>query len=314
MKVVLGTMTFGDQVDHDGAIAMIDAFKARGFNELDTAYVYHDGKTEELLGQIKQSDTLNGLPVAGKANPAVMDGLTPESITHQITTSLQRTGLDSFDLYYLHQPDLNTDIRTTLATVFEHYQQGRFKRFALSNYAAWQVAQIHEICQQEGWMQPVVYQGMYNALTRDVERELLLCLTDYQMGFYVYNPLAGGMLSGKHVETSADNQPASGRFATFAGYQDRYWKSDYFSVMKSICSACAAANIEPANAALRWLVHHSAVAGDDKNAVILGASKLKHLQSNLDACADDRLPESVVAAFDEGWEEVRPACIKYFRP
>lgn len=314
MKIVLGTMTFGDQVDQQTAIEMIDLFSARGFTELDTAYVYHDGKTESVLGQINQSNSLSGLQVAGKANPSVMDGLTKASISHQIATSLERTGLDAFDLYYLHQPDLNTDIRTTLASVFNVYQEGKFKRFALSNYAAWQVAEIVEICEQEGWMKPVVYQGMYNALTRDIERELLNCLSNYNIGFYVYNPLAGGMLTGKHVSTQAADQPSSGRFATFAGYQDRYWKADYFSVMESICAACSASNIAPANAALRWLVHHSDISDGDNNAIILGASRLTHLESNLDACKDAPLPDSVVAALDEGWEQVRPTCIKYFRP
>ncbi|MBX2835469.1 MAG: aldo/keto reductase [Gammaproteobacteria bacterium] len=314
MKIVLGSMTFGDQVDEQNAKEMIDKFSAHGFTELDTAYVYHNGKTELLLGQINQSTGLAELQIAGKANPSVMDGLTNASISHQISTSLERTKLDSFDLYYLHQPDLNTDIRTTLASVFSLYREGKFKRFALSNYAAWQVAEIVEICEQEGWMKPVVYQGMYNALTRDIERELLNCLSNYNIGFYVYNPLAGGMLTGKHVSTQATDQPSSGRFATFAGYQDRYWKADYFSVMESICAACSASDIEPANAALRWLVHHSDISNGSNNAIIIGASRLAQFEDNLNACNDAALPDTVVAALDEGWEQVRPACIKYFRP
>lgn len=314
MKLVLGTMTFSDQVDIDIAAEMLNTFKNTGNSETDTAYVYNKGQTEELLGELAKKGSLDGYSVAGKANPAVKGGLTPESVTHQITTSLTRTNLDSFDLYYLHSPDLNTDIRKTLACVFEHFQAGRFKRFALSNYAAWQVAEICEICAKEGWMIPVVYQGMYNALTRDIERELLPCLRNYDMGFYVYNPLAGGMLSGKHLNTSAQSDPESGRFATFAGYQDRYWKADYFNVIKQFVKSCENENIAPASAALRWMVHHSDIAGNDKNAIILGASSMPHLEQNIQACTEPQLPDSVVNALDEGWDNVRPACIKYFRP
>lgn len=314
MKLVLGTMTFSDQVNQATASAMVNTFKCSGFTELDTAYVYNSGETEKLLGNLQLKGDLDGLPMAGKANPSVNDGLTPDSITHQITTSLARLNRTEFDLYYLHQPDLNTDIRKTLATIFEHYQLGRFKRFALSNYAAWQVAEISEICEQEGWMKPVVYQGMYNALTRDVERELLPCLQNYSMGFYVYNPLAGGMLTGKHGGSAASNTPESGRFATFAGYQDRYWKADYFNVINSFTSACTVEGIAPANAALRWLVHHSDISNDTKNAIILGASSLAHLTQNIEACTESALPDSIVEALDLGWENVRPACIKYFRP
>jgi len=313
MKTILGTMTFSDQVDQPTAAQMINSFSQTGNVEIDTAFVYNKGETEQLLGVLNDAGNLNQLLIAGKANPWVEDGLSAASVKHQLNTSLARLNTDSIELFYLHAPDLNTPIIETLQAVSQLHSEGKFKRFGLSNYAAWQVAEIAEICNREGWPQPVVYQGMYNALTRDVERELLACLQNYNMAFYVYNPLAGGMLSGKHQ--SIDSMPDDGRFATFNGYKDRYWKPSYFNVINEVTAICRSNNIEPAEAAVRWLVHHSAIATPwAEHGIIVGASSFKHLEQNLAAIEGAPLPVTVVDAFDEAWETVRPSCIKYFRP
>lgn len=313
MKPVLGTMTFADQVDQATAAEMISTYKAAGHCELDTAFVYQNGDTELLLGELQKTGVLENCLLAGKINPKNDNGLKPAAIDHQLNTSLSRVNLASFDLVYLHQPDLNTPIEDSLAALYAHYQAGKFKRFGLSNYAAWQVAEIAEICQRNGWMRPSVYQGMYNALTRDVERELFYCLRNYDMEFYVYNPLAGGLLTGKH--SGFDSRPEDGRFGTNVEYQGRYWKKENFSAVQQFVEVCQAHAVEPAAAALRWLVHHSALSNTDgKHGVILGASKMAHFESNLAACTAGPLPDAVVAALDEGWESVRASCIKYFRP
>lgn len=311
MKTILGSMTFADQVDHTGAKAMIDSFTGHGFTEVDTAYVYCNGNTEKLLGDLQQAGDLKQCELATKVNPRD-GGLSKASVDTQFTTSLERLNVEQVDLLYLHQPDLDTKIETTLAAINDHYQAGRFKRFGLSNYAAWQVAEIAHICQREGYPQPSVYQGMYNALTRDVERELFHCLTHFNIAFYVYNPLAGGMLTGKH--TSLATLPDDGRFSTNKEYQNRYWKTDYFEALQQFVAACETAEIAPAAAALRWLVHHSDLQSDKGDAVIVGASSVSHFESNLAALAAGELPKPVVDALDNGWELSRANCIKYFRP
>ena len=313
MKTVLGTMTFSDQVDQATAAQMVSAFSQTGNVELDTAFVYNKGKTEDLLGTLNEAGTLNNLLIAGKANPWVDDGLSAASVRHQLETSLARLKTNSIDLFYLHAPDLDTPIIETLKAVSELHAEGKFKRFGLSNYAAWQVAEIAEICKREGWLVPSVYQGMYNALTRDVERELFHCLKNYNVAFYVYNPLAGGMLSGKHQ--SIDSMPDDGRFATFHGYKDRYWTPSYFKVINEVTAICKSNDIAPASAALQWLVHHSALASSwTEHAIIVGASSQPHLEQNLAAIQAAKLPSAVINAYDEAWEIVRPTCIKYFRP
>lgn len=313
MKTILGTMTFSDQVDQPTATQMLSMFSQTGNKEIDTAYVYNKGKTENLLGVLNNQGQLAGLQIAGKANPRADGGLSAKSVKKQLTTSLERLNTGSLDLFYLHAPDLSTPILDTLKAVSELHADGKFQRFGLSNYAAWQVAEIVEICTREGWLAPTIYQGMYNALTRDVERELFACLKNYNIAFYVYNPLAGGMLSGKHQDINS--LPDNGRFATFDGYQDRYWTPGYFNVINEVTAICNANGVAPAQAALRWLVHHSALANTGANhGVILGASSIAHLEQNLSAMQAATLPEAIVNSFDEAWETVRPSCIKYFRP
>jgi len=313
MNTILGTMTFSDQVDQASAEKMVSAFSQSGNVEIDTAHVYNKGNTEKLLGKLNRADKLTGLKIAGKANPWIDGGLSASSIKRQLTTSLQRLNTSSLDLFYLHAPDLDVNIFDTLKAVSQMHAEGKFQRFGLSNYASWQVSEIVEICKNEGWLTPCVYQGMYNALTRDVERELFACLRNYGIAFYVYNPLAGGMLSGKHQ--NIDSMPDIGRFATFDGYQERYWKPSYFNVINEVATMCTSNEIAPAEAAIRWLKHHSALGSPwAEHGIIIGASSFAHLQQNLKAMKGEALPKDIVDVFDAAWETVRPSCIKYFRP
>ena len=312
MKLILGSMTFGGQVDRETAKAMIDSYLESGNNEIDTAHIYCDGKTETMLGELLPALPRERVYLATKVNPWNEGGLAPEQVHRQFTESLQRLGCDSVDLLYLHSPDLETPVEKTLQACFEIYQRGGFREFGLSNYAAWQVAEVVETCRRHGWMQPLVYQGMYNALTRDVERELIPCLRNYDMRFYAYNPLAGGLLSGKHL--SLDAIPDSGRFVTERGYQERYWKQDYFDTLQALRRACDAAGLTPVQAALRWLAGHSLMNADLGDGIILGASKLEQLRENIAAFDEAPLDDAIIEILDRGWEIIKPDCFRYFRP
>ena len=305
-------MTFSDQADSNASQTMIQQFIGAGHTELDTAYVYNEGKTEALLGDLISPQLRTSLYIAGKVNPWNEHGLKPEEIKRQLMTSLNRLKCDHVDLLYLHAPDLDTPIELSIEACSELHEKGKFQHFGLSNYAAWQVAEIMEVCKANGWMRPSVYQGMYNALTRDVETELFQCLRHYSIKFYAYNPLAGGLLTAKYM--AYDQLPDQGRFASFDSYQDRYWKNDYFKVMQRFQSVCASENIPPAEAALRWLMHHSCLSSDYGDGIILGASKVSQLDDNLSAYNKGSLPGAIIDSLEQGWEIVRPSCIKYFRP
>jgi aflatoxin B1 aldehyde reductase len=312
MKLILGTMTFGDQVDQPSAVTLLEGFRKAGHNELDTAHIYCEGRTEEMLGRILSVEDQAQLFVASKVNPWNDDGLQADAIHRQFGEILQRLGRDSIDLLYLHSPDLETPIEQTLQACFELYQQGQFRHFGLSNFAAWQVAEVVELCRHHGWMEPEVYQGMYNALTRDVERELFPCLRNYGMRFYAYNPLAGGLLTGKH--RSPDALPEDGRFQRERGYVERYWKQAYFDVLRELQQACDASGIKPVEVAMSWLVNHSLMQAEHGDGIILGASSVEHLQQNMAACASAPLPQPIIDILDRGWEIIKPDCFRYFRP
>ena len=312
MNVILGTMTFSDQVDEAGTREMLGLFGGAGHSELDTAYQYQDGDTELLLGELDDEISGMGLHIATKVNPWDGDGLKPGEVRTQFEKSLERLQRDAVDLLYLHSPDLDTPVTDTLEVCWEYYQQGKFSRFGLSNFASWQVAEVTEICRHKGWMVPTVYQGLYNALNRDVERELFPCLRNYGISFNAYNPLAGGMLTGKH--RNFEDSPVAGRFEDNESYQERYWKQDYFEALDLFVGTCREHSIRPSDAALRWLCHHSKMAGQCGDGIILGASKVGHLEQNLAGIAGKVLPDEIVAALENGWQRVRADCFKYFRP
>ena len=312
MKIILGTMTFGEQVEQATAEILLQAFTDAGHNELDTAHTYCDGRTEEMLGRMLPAAARSKLYIASKVNPWNDDGLQPAEVKRQMAEILRRLGSDSVDLLYLHSPDLETPVTKTLECCFELFQQGKFKHFGLSNFASWQVAEVVEICRRNGWMEPEVYQGMYNALTRDVERELFPCLRNYGMRFYAYNPLAGGMLTGKHL--SIEQIPDAGRFQLERGYLDRYWKKDYFDVLQELQAACIDSDIKPVEAAMSWLVNHSLMDATLGDGIILGASSPTHLEQNMTACTLGPLPQTIVDILDRGWEIIKPDCFRYFRP
>jgi aflatoxin B1 aldehyde reductase len=312
MKLILGTMTFGDQVDQTTAETLISTFRRAGHAELDTAHTYCKGRTEQMLGRILTAEDRGSLYIASKVNPWNDGGLQAAEVHRQFAEILDRLDSDSIDLLYLHSPDLDTPIEQTLLACFELFQQGKFRHFGLSNFAAWQVAEVVELCRRHGWMEPEVYQGMYNALTRDVERELFPCLRNYGMRFYAYNPLAGGLLTGKHL--SMQQIPDEGRFNRERGYLDRYWKKDYFAVLQELQAACADSAIKPVEVAMSWLVNHSLLDASRGDGIILGASSVTHLEQNMAACAQPPLAQSLLDILDHGWEIIKPNCFRYFRP
>jgi aflatoxin B1 aldehyde reductase len=313
VKPILGTMTFGGQVSEADAARAVAIFLDQGYRDLDTAHVYNQGRTEEVVGAAVRGRDRASFSVASKVHPSVHGDLGPSSVRRQLETSLRRLGLDSIDLLYLHHPDLATPIETTLEACQALHREGKFAELGLSNYASWQVAVAWQVADRNGWLVPTIYQGMYNALTRDVERELFPCLRSLGLRFAAYNPLAGGLLTNRY--RSVAETPAEGRFGIHkTEYRARYWKDRYFEALDPVRAACDAAGLEVADAALRWLLHHSRLEGARGDGLIIGGSSIEHVESNLEAWRGGALPEAVLAACEQAWEVARPVCPKYFRP
>jgi aflatoxin B1 aldehyde reductase len=310
IRVILGAMTFGKQVDEKTAGRMVNQFLDQGYTEIDTAHRYLEGKSEEILGHVLTPSLREKVYLATKVHPGSEAGLRPEQVVRQVETSLKRLQTDWIDLVYLHRPDDRTPIEMTLEACQKLFRQGKFRELGLSNYAAWQVADIWHICRRNGWVLPTAYQGRYNAIARAVESELFPSLRNFGIRFYAYNPLAGGLLTGKYADIQ--KIPEDGRFGLRKEYRNRYWKACYFDAIEEIRNPCRLHSTPMAEAALRWLNHHSLMRGARNDGIVLGVTTMEHLTSNLHACKDTVLPEAIVEAYDRAWKIARLDCPEYF--
>ncbi len=309
-RIILGAMNFGEQVDETAADRMLAMFLDLGYKEIDTAYRYNDGASEEILGRILTPERRDKVYLATKASPLSGGGLGPESIVTQVNTSLRRLKTDYIDLLYLHAPDPKTPIELTLEACAKLFKEGKFREFGLSNYASWQVADIWHLCQRNGWVTPSIYQGRYNAITRDVESELFPAARNFGMRFYAYNPLSGGLLTGRYSQIG--NVPREGRFALKSQYMERFWRNSYFDAIKVVQDASEQAGLSMIQIALRWLLRHSFLKGSSGDGVIIAASNLKQWEYNLNNLSGE-LPMKVVEAIDLAWQKARQDCPSYSR-
>lgn len=304
-------MNFGPQLDTEASRSMTEGFLQTGNRELDTAYVYNGGSTEKILGEILPSLEADRYEIATKVHPRITGRLDRETILMEFTESLQRMKRDSVDLLYFHFPDGKTPIEEALETIKELYEQGKIKELGLSNYPAWQVIDIAYKCDKIGCPRPTVYQGMYNALCRNVEPELFPAIRSLGMRFYAFNPLAGGMLTGKHQHF--EDVPQPGRFARLESYRKRYWKQSYFDAVDAIKQACDAEGIPMVEAAYRWLVNHSMMDAEKGDGILLGASRIEQMTQNMAAAQKGDLSQSILDAMDAAWEIARPDSPAYFK-
>jgi len=310
LSFVLGTMTFGSQVGERDAELIVKTFLDHGYKEIDTAFRYTGGKSEEILGRILTPSLRDKVYLATKVFPEEPFGFQPCQIVNQVETSLSRLQTDCIDLLYLHRPDNKTPIAVTLGACKDLYQQGKFRCLGLSNYSSWQVTDIWHICKQIGWVTPVTYQGVYNALTRRVELELFPSLRNFGIRFNAYNPLAGGFLTGKYREFH--NIPKNGRFFNKKQYQERYWKQSYFNALEEIRETCSRYGISIAEASLRWLKHHSLIESSYNDGIIIGVTNIDQLKANLNTCTAPKLPHELVNAYENAWKVTRLDCPQYF--
>ena len=321
VRIVLGTMTFAGQTAKEGAKTMLCAFVASPLSkekpEIDSARMYCAGNTEKLLGEILTEDPtlLSNTSLATKANPFFDNSLSAEAVQEQCDATLAALQGAPVDVFYLHAPDANVAVEETLTKVQELYEAGKFKRFALSNYTAWETVWIHNFMSTKGWIVPCIYQGMMNGITRKTNEEILPALRRLNMSFYAYNPLAGGMLTGKH-KRGADS--GDGRFNSETPwgkiYQQRFMQEKQFAAMDLILEACSAnGDVPPAEAALRWMMHHSGLSDAMGDAIIIGASKVEHFEANMSALSAGPLPQEIVDAYDKGWEMCRPVAPAFSR-
>lgn len=295
--------------DLKDAGVMLDTFQRHGGKTIDTARVYAQGSSEEYLGELDWQG--RGLAVDTKLYPNIADGTgkmthSAKDLRTYLEESLKALKTDNIDLWYLHGPDRNTPYEETFRTCNELHKEGKFNRLGLSNYMAWEVAYISDMCISNGWIRPTVYQGVYNAIHRTVEMELFPCLRHYGIIFYAFSPLAGSQLTGRYTRDTQDaNIESMSRFdpKTFQGrkYRRRFWNETMFDALDVIREATGKHQLTEKECALRWIMHHSQLDAERGDAVIIGASNLQQLEENLVDLEKDPLPDDVVEALDRAW-------------
>ena len=298
----MGTLTFGSQADESESRRMVDLCLDAGINFFDTANVYNQGRSEEILGAAlgpKRKQVVLASKVRGrmKQEPSY-GGLSRPAIRQGIDESLARLGTDYLDIYYLHLPDYETPVEETLETLEELRQEGKIRYTATSNYSAWQLCEMFWLCEKNGYQPPRISQPMYNILTRGIEQEYLSFTKRFEVGVVAYNPLAGGLLTGKH---SLEQGPIEGtRFDGNRIYQNRYWHDGYFRAVEGLKAIAERDGRSLMELAFTWIFAQESI-----DAVILGASSADQLESNLRALEGPPPAASTVEQCDKVWARLR---------
>ena len=309
-RLSLGAMTFGAQTDEPTAKRIIDIALDVGINFIDTADVYVGGASEEIVGRalkgkrdkVVLASKVRGLSGEDKYRDA---GLHRWHIIHGVEASLKRLGVDCLDICYMHRPDRNTPIEETLAAFDILVQQGKVMYVGVSNFSSWRICRAKWVADVGRYPSPVVTQVPYNLLARGIEQELLPFTSEMDVGVVCYNPLAGGLLTGKHRKA---NQPIENtRFSLSQNYYNRYWMDSNIAAVEALTTIAEKAGKTLLELALQWLLAQSTV-----DTVIFGVSKLEHLEQNVQA-AEGALDAGTLAACDEVWGTLRGDYFRYNR-
>lgn len=306
-QLCLGTMTFGLQCDEATSIEILDTAFDAGISFVDTADMYpngHEGelagRTEEIIGRwMAEGNRREDVILASKfwapmgPNPWNR-GASRKHVIGALEASLRRLQTEYLDLYQIHFFDAETPIDDTLRVLDDVVRQGKVRYVGCSNFAAWQLAKAVGRSEALGISRYESVQPRYNLLFRDIERELLpLCRHD-DIAVMAYNPIAGGLLTGKH---RPETGPTEGTRFTLGSasrrYQQRYWADDKFEVVEAMRPLADDAGISLAQMAVGWVL-----ANPDVTVPIVGASSSAQLAdalaaaaSPLDADLKDRLDE-----------------------
>lgn len=308
-RIVLGAMTFGSQVKEAEAQKMVSKAREAGVTMFDTSNNYNGGASEEILGRTVVSFR-DEIQITTKVGSTVdqdpeLKGLRKKAIIRSLEGSLKRLRTDHVDLYYFHRPDVTTPIEESLEAVDELVRAGKVRYVAQSNFAAWQVAQALGLSALHGWPELRIAQQQYNLVSRRVEEEYVDAAGKLGLSTIVYNPLAGGLLTGKH---RFEQVPDSDSRFTKPIYRDRYWNRGTFDAIGELGKVAEKAGMTLVELSFRWLLNRPLT-----TCLLLGASRLEQLEQNLAAAAGEAPDDVIMARCDEIWEGLRGSAPKYNR-
>lgn len=263
-RLWLGTMMFGLRTDAAEAGRIIAAARDAGFNALDTADQYASGESEKITGRLIAGDRDRWVLATKIANPSGTDpnrvGLSRRWLMQGCDESLHRLGTDYIDLYYLHKEDPTTPLEETVAALGDLIRAGKIRYFGVSNYRAWRMARIAELCDRLGVPRPIAVQPPYSAVTRGIETEVIPCANHYGMGVICYSPLARGVLTGKY---RADAAPDAESRAARADKRlmETEFRAESFAIADKLRAHAEATGRTATEFAIGWVLANRLVTG-----------------------------------------------------
>ena len=287
-ELCLGTMTFGQEADRQASTAIYRRCREAGINFFDCANVYVDGESERILGDLitgERDQVIITSKVGGSmgAGPN-RDGLSRRHILQECEASLRRLNTDWIDLYFAHRVDPLVPVEESLHAFDTLVVQGKVRYIGVSNWAAWQIATALGVCALKGMQGIRVIQPMYNLVKRQAEVELLPLARHAGMGVMAYNPLGGGVLTGKYGRSPGQ---APGRLAENAMYMNRYAEPWMFEAAQRLQALGAEVGLSPVSLAVAWVARHPAV-----TCPIVGARSVEQIEPALRA-AEIRLTDEL---------------------
>jgi len=317
VSILFGTGSVG----HDGEKFLndvtklkeiLDEYKKRGHNEIDTARVYGNSTAESILSEAGYLQ--KGFSIDTKIASFFPHALSAANLNKSFTASLTALNTNKVNVLYLHSPERATPLHETLNAVNELYKTGQFKEFGLSNYPAYEVNQILQICESKGYVKPTVYQGMYNLFARTVEQDLFPLIRKHGLRFVAYSPVASFFTQDMQRDIQAphwsrfDATTPVGRY-----YRAMFFKESFFKALDKIREAGKQYNISVTEIAIRWLVHHSQLRAEFRDGIVFGGKGIEHVRENLDSAEKPPLPDDVVQAITSVWDQIKADAPPYYR-
>jgi aryl-alcohol dehydrogenase-like predicted oxidoreductase len=297
--IALGTMMFGSwgNEDVDECVRMVDLAIERGVTLFDTADIYDQGRSEEILGRALAGRRDRVVVATKCGNPMgddpAMRGLSARWIRTACEDSLRRLGTDRIDLFQMHRPDPATPIEESVAAMDELVRAGKIRAWGTSTFSREQLEAARAAALAAGAAPPASEQPPYSALVRGVEREVLPWCAAHDVGVLVWAPLNGGWLTGKYRSGALDPEGRAVKKAEHFDHRDEAVRAEKHELVERLAGVADAAGLTLVQLALGFVTAHPAV-----TAAIVGPRRLDQLPALLDAAGVQLAPE-VLAAIDE---------------
>src|SRR3954465_13971414 len=296
----LGAMMFGQwgNPDHDDSIRIIHAALDAGINFVDTADVYSQGESEEIVGKALAGGRRDDVVLATKFHGDMGDdpnhqGNSRRWIVRECEASLRRLGTDHIHLYQVHPPSPDTDIDETLGALSDLVHAGKIRAFGSSTFPAHEIVEAQWVAEKRGRERFVCEQPPYSILVRGIEADVLPVCEQYGMGVIPWSPLAGGWLSGRYRK--GEDLPTSRRAERIPQRYDMSLPGNQrkLEAVEQLAQLAEEAGMTLIQMALAFVIQPPAV-----TAAIIGPRTMEHLESQL-AALDVELSNDVLDRIDE---------------